>query len=123
VERKTRKPRIIQEIPSGKYRYNAYVQFVRDYKRDQRGTEIEGSGVSWLVFGPAELVVPREVAEVKRMDEGITFVQVLDILAERVVKKRNNTEVRYVLATFDNCVEEDTNGTTSGNTKNAEGSS
>lgn len=89
-----------EEIPPGVYSYRMEPQFVSHWDRARPGPE-------WFVFGPAEKVMPGGVVEVIDRQATHSFVTVLDLVGERTVNKRDSTQIQFVLATFDRCVEEE----------------
>lgn len=87
----------MKEIPPGVFRYRPWAEFTRG---------LVAQSDRWYVFGPASLVVPGQVVEVQRFQDGPTEIHVLKVIAERVARTRANGEVRYVIAEFDNVVEQ-----------------
>lgn len=87
--------RIIPEFPTGAYRYDPSATFV-SYPM--------GSGL-WHVLGPEDYVREGEVIEVyNHTDKEDTLVEVLTVVAHRMVGKKDRTYKRYVIATFDRVV-------------------
>lgn len=95
--------KILPEIPPQKYSYQMRVQFVTRW--DERDNV---SFAPWYIFGPAEMMELNAVVEVESQDGSLSHVTVLEHVAERDVKKASGETVRFVLANFDRCVEEDT---------------
>lgn len=92
----------LPKIPPGIYQYKSYPVFVNWPKDIVEPT--------WHVFGPAHLLRPGDVAEVKKFNAGqqeLEYVEILHIVAERDVAKRNGSRVRYVMATFDRVMQEE----------------
>lgn len=87
----------MKEIPPGVFRYWPWAEFTHG---------LVPQSDRWYVFGPASLVVPGQVIEVQRFQDGPTEIHVLKVIAERVARTRANGEVRYVIAEFDNVVEQ-----------------
>jgi hypothetical protein len=88
----------MSEIPPGQYKYDMFVQFVTWPKDD--GT--------WHLFGPVHLMRIGDVAEVKKFDGSTDYVEVLEHVAWRDVKKRDGNKIKFVIATFDRTAEEAT---------------
>jgi hypothetical protein len=107
--------KLLDEIPPGQYVYNDYPCFVNWPYRSQEA--------KWHVFGPIDKVLLNTVVEVHRysgpsMNAGDTrdpaHVQILEYVAERVVRRRSGERVRFVMATFDNVVVEVNDGISQG---------
>lgn len=92
----------MEEIPPGQYQYPAKPAFVR-YPKDPPG--------EWHVWGPIDKVRVGEPVEVYKFSENTTeVVEILDIVADRHVLKRNGFRIRYVMAIFDRVAEEVNDG-------------
>lgn len=87
----------MRQIPPVLYRYRPWVEFTHD---------LDTKSDHWYIFGPASLVVPGQIVQVQRYQDGPTEVFVVEVVAERLARTRMNGEVRYVMAEFDNVVEQ-----------------
>lgn len=86
------------DLPAGAYTYKAEPTFAR-YPRETG---------PWHVLGTEEVVKPGTVIKVFNYHEKeFRYVAVFNIVASRLVTKRDGTFVTYVMATFDNIAEED----------------
>lgn len=86
-------------VPSGIYRYDYKPAFVTWPKTNGE----------WHIWGPEDLCVPGTVVQVEKYSEpGVTdYFEILDHVAERVVRKQNGMRVRFVMCTFDRTVTEE----------------
>ena len=92
----------LDQIPPQKYTYSVRPQFVTRWDDREKS-----SSAPWYVFGPAEMMESDAVVEVQAQDGTRTCVTVLEHIAERNVKKASGETIRFVLANFDRCVEEE----------------
>jgi hypothetical protein len=83
----------VEEIPgAGGFRFQPWTQFTRGLHPERH---------QWYVLGPDESVFPGAVVDVRRRAGGEpATVEVLDIVAERTVRRQDGSRVRYVIATF-----------------------
>lgn len=81
-----------QVLPAGLYRYRAEPQFVR----------WQGDTSRWYVLGAESQLLTGNPIQVHRFNDGQAVpVEILEVVADRRVLKRDGTRVRYVLCAFD----------------------
>jgi hypothetical protein len=92
----------VDVIPPQKYTYSNHVQFATHW--DDR----ESEKPAWYLFGPGSMLAEGRIIDVARNSDGATSkVQVLEWVAARSVTKAGGNRVQFVLAMFDNVLEED----------------
>jgi hypothetical protein len=88
----------LEQIPSRIFRYDSQPVFVT-WPRESD---------NWYVWGPEDNVKIGNVARVyKYTEDRLVSVEVLEYVAERMVFRKDNTKVRFVLASFDKVMGED----------------
>jgi len=89
----------MDQIPPNKFKYVLEGQFVT----------WPLAGGKWHVFGWEEVLRVGSVVKVERFSgsPSDTYVEILEHVAERMVKRRDGQELRFVMCTFDKTVEEE----------------
>jgi hypothetical protein len=83
-------------IPPGTFRYDNRPVFVREREPGP-----------WYVWGPEWMLAEDSVVEVyKYIENGTTPQHILRHIAYRIVRKHGGGEVKFVLCTFDDIVNE-----------------
>jgi hypothetical protein len=85
----------MDQVPPGRYKYEGRVVFVSYPRR----VEDENN---WHIWGPEKDIEEGAVVDVYVYTENTTRpVEVIEIVADREVRRHDGTRVRYVMATFD----------------------